>query len=280
MGEREHREYRMYGFFTHPIRAKMMELLSDRGPLSFTDLRKEIPGSVGTFYYHISVLGELLGQDDNKRYFLTDLGFSALKHQKSHPLDVGTAESTVKLPILERVAPIISGSWLLQGVSLSPLRHIVEAALILILGSWIISLSGLNPRLFFLLGTTTPSSTSAIIFFMGWIAIYSISDIIATLVFKSRGGHLSLLVGSTYSLLPLTLFALIWLNQKTYPLLLLGSFEGWPLRILFFVLQAWSLLLLSSSIRISKRIDASKAIIIVLLLLYLNVTFILLGNIP
>ncbi len=278
---RKPREYRLYGVFNHPIRAKIIDLLHTRGSMSFTELRSEISVSVGSIYYHLSVLGELITQDEKKRYLLTDLGVRTAKHLGTNPLEATPRTPSANLPITERLAPIISGSFILQGVSLSPLRHSVEAVLIILLGGWVTSLAGLEPRMLFLFEGTSLSSTSIVLnFILGWFAIFAVSDIVATTVFKSLKGHLSLLVGSTYALLPLILFALLWLYRETYPLSLAGAFGVWPFRILFFLLQVWSFLILSSSIKISKNLTASRSVIIVLFLVYLNITFTLLENIP
>ncbi len=278
---RKPREYRLYGVFNHPIRAKIIDILHTRGSMSFTELRNEISVSVGSIYYHLSVLGELITQDEKKRYLLTDLGIRTAKHLETNPLEATPRTPSANLPITERLAPIISGSFILQGVSLSPLRHSVEAVLIIFLGGWVTSLAGLEPQMLFLFEGTSLSSTSIVLnFILGWFAIFAVSDIIATVVFKSSRGHLPLLVGSTYALLPLILFALLWLYRETYPLSLAGAFGVWPFRILFFLLQVWSFLILSSSIKISKNLTASRSVVIVLFLVYLNITFTLLENIP
>jgi len=277
---RRPREYRFYGVFDHPVRAGIINLLYTRGPVSFTELKKELSVSVGSLYYHISVLGELITQDEKKRYMLTDLGVATAKHLKTNPLREGGETEAMKLPLIERLAPFISGSLVIQGVNLSPLRHSVEAALILILGGWVTSLSGLEPRMLFLFkGASTSSTAAALSFFSGWLAIFTVSDLVSTVVFKSRRGHVSLLVSSTYSLIPIVLFTLLWLHREAYPLSMLEAY-GWPFTILFFTLQVWSLIILSSAIRVSKRLTAGRSVLTVLLLVYLNIAFILFEGIP
>lgn len=237
--------------------------------------------SVGSLYYHVAVLGDLVTQDERKRYLLTDAGVATFRHLKTGPLGPGVSEAEMKLPIAERLGPILSGGLFFQGVSLSPLRHIGVAALIVGMGTWLTSVAGLDSRLLFLFESRSGTSPfAAILFAIGWVGVYAVCDVIATTIYKSRGGHVSLLVTSAYALLPLILFALMWLYHKANPLGPLGFFDGWPLRILFFVLQAWTLLLLASSIRIAKRLTLGKAFIIVLLFVYLNIAFILLGRVP
>ncbi len=280
-GIRKPREYRLYGVFNHPIRAKIIDLLHSRGAVSFTELKSEIQVSVGSLYYHLSVLGELISQDEKKRYLLTDLGNTVARHRETSPMGETSEAPSERLPLFERLAPIVSGSLILQGVSLSPLRHSVEAILIVLLGGWVASLAGLEPRMLFLFeGTSVSSSTTMLSFAVGWIALFAVSDIIATTVFKSVRGHLSLLVSSTYALIPLSLFALIWLYRETFPLSLMASYGVWPFRILFFLLQVWSFIILASGIKVSKSLTTSRAVIIVLFIVYLNITFITLGNIP
>jgi len=55
-------------------------------------------------------------------------------------------------------------------------------------------------------------------------------------------------------------------------------FDGWFMRILFFVLQGWSLVLLASSLRISKALSTTESAITVLILVYLNAAFVIVGG--
>lgn len=258
-----------------------MELLATHGPLSFKELKKETGVSVGSLYFHISVLGELLSQDERKRYLLTEIGRAAYKSQGSQVAITNPSEVRSNLPLTEKLAPIASGSLVIQGASLSPFRHFVEAMLIVGIGGWILSASGLEQKLLFLFERQTIDQTLILgTFVIGWLTIFAISDILSTLVFKSKGGHVSLLVTSSYSLLPLTIFSLIWLYDRTSLMGLSNLLDGWPIRILFFGLQGWSLLLLATSIRISKRLTTSKSFLIVLFLVYLNIAYVLIGIFP
>ena len=269
------REYRLYGLLNHPLRAQLLTFLSQQGPTSFTQLKKTTGASVGSLYYHLSVLGELITQDAKKRYLLSDLGQAALRHLRSAPTGGNPMDPGTHTPILDRLAPILSGSLFFQGIALSPFRHLPEAVLIMLIVAWLVSASGLEARMLFLFESAAPFTTLTLTFIGSWLSLYALSNLLSSIAFRSRAGHLSLLTCSAYAMIPSILFALLWGNRSPLPLL-----DGWPFRLLFFALQAWSLLLLSAALRICKRLDATRAYLIVLILAYANIAFILLERIP
>ena len=65
---------RWYFLFRSPARLKILELLYERGPLTFSELRKELGLGVGTIYYHLSIISDLIRRDARRRYALNELG--------------------------------------------------------------------------------------------------------------------------------------------------------------------------------------------------------------
>ncbi|MCR6692110.1 MAG: hypothetical protein MRT15_06950, partial [archaeon YNP-LCB-003-016] len=59
----------------HPIRRKIILTLFERGNLSYVDLMNLIEvSSTGKLNYHLKILGDLIGKDQNGRYTLTEKG--------------------------------------------------------------------------------------------------------------------------------------------------------------------------------------------------------------
>jgi len=69
--DRVRKEMRYLG---HPARKRIIELLGSKGVTSITELRAETGLPVGTLYYHLDVLKDLIVQDEERKYHLSKEG--------------------------------------------------------------------------------------------------------------------------------------------------------------------------------------------------------------
>ena len=273
--QKRSRDEQIYNIFSHPLRSKIIELLGTKGPLGFTALRDETKIGVGTLYYHISVLGDLVAQGRDKRYMLSETGKAA------HQVLVKGPKLTPNKPSGETwgISPFLSGILVLRIINQSSIYHIPWAFALLFLGAWASSEAGLRPSILFLLESTGSAQIPPVFAFMlGWLIVFAILAAISTLVFRRREGNLSLVVTFAISYLPIVAFAVIWLASKSIFLGLTQALDGWFMRILFFALQGWSLILLVSSLRTSKGLSTKESAITVLILVYLNAAFVIGGG--
>jgi len=270
--------FRIYKLLDHPIRKEIIELLGEQEKLGFKELKEKLQINVGALYYHFDALSDLITQDENRKYMLTDLGkmaYQFLTSQKAQLMEVEvkerarTAGPTNKF--LRGVKSLFWPSGLFVNLYQSPKRHLADVVLILAFGSWLLIETKLEPVLFFFNFETliTPEMVVARLL-MGLFVIIAVSEIIGRVFFGRSGGNLCLLIGASFSLLPLFVFPTILL------------FENWniiifrdPLGagILQFFLQAWSLCALSSAISLSKGLRIEKAAVISLVLIYLNLGY-------
>ncbi len=58
----------------HPGRKRIAELLGAKEKMSLTELRAETGLPVGTMYYHLDVLKDLVVQDNERKYLLSKEG--------------------------------------------------------------------------------------------------------------------------------------------------------------------------------------------------------------
>jgi len=58
----------------HEKRRRIVQLLGERGALSVSELKKEMKISTGSLYHNISLLGDLLSQNQDRKYVLTEKG--------------------------------------------------------------------------------------------------------------------------------------------------------------------------------------------------------------
>lgn len=265
---------RIFGIFNHPIRGKIVEILAEKGPLTYTDLRREMGLGVGTLYYHLSILGDLISQGRDKRYSLSELGMASNRFLKSGSENV---ESKIEDSKLTPLLTLSSGLPLIRILNDRPSLHLIWATAIVVVGGISSGFAGLTPRLFFFLEGNPNPLLSFVTFVFGWISLFAIVAAGTRLGFNRKGGDLSLLAGTAFSYAPMTLFSLIWLGDVSFGFGITSNFDGWAARILFFILQAWSLSILVSVIKISKNLQTSRAVLLVLAIAYVNATLLLLG---
>ncbi len=69
----------IYSILGNTCRRKIILLLGNKGPTTFTELKRHLKTSVGTLYYNLDQLRGYISQDKNKRYFLTPKGLKTFK---------------------------------------------------------------------------------------------------------------------------------------------------------------------------------------------------------
>jgi hypothetical protein len=273
--QKRSRDEQIHSIFSHPLRSRILELLGTRGPLGFTMLRDETKIGVGTLYYHISVLGDLVVQGRDKRYMLSETGKAAYQMLVKGPKLSFDRQS--QQPSWS-ISPLLSGTLILHAINQSPLYHIPWTLALLFFGAWASSQAGLTPSVLFLLDSNSSQIPAMLAFMLGWLAIFAISAVVATLVFGRKNGSVGFVATSALAYVPIVIFALIWLLGKSLSLGLIQAFDGWLMRMLFFVLQGWSLVLLASALRVSKALTTTESAITVLAIVYLNAAFVIVGG--
>lgn len=270
--------FRIYKLLDHPVRREIIELLGEQEKLGFKQLKENLQINVGALYYHFDALSDLIAQDEKRKYILTDLGkmaYQLLTSKKEQLKELEVKERARAISSSNRISRYVKSIFLPSGLFLniyqSPKRHLADVVLILTFGSWLMIETKLEPVLFFFnFGTSLPPVMIVVRLLTGLLVTIAVSEAIGRIFFRRTGGNLSLLIGTSFSLLPLFVF----------PTLLL--FENWNLivfrdpfwvGIVQFFLQAWSLCALTSAISLSKGLKMEKAAVISLVLIYLNLGY-------
>lgn len=267
----------MYAALSHPIRKRIIDKIRESGRAGFKDLKEELQVSVGTLYYHIDSLGDLITQDSERKYILTDKGVMALKMFESDEERLESMEEVggpPESPFIGYLKAFFLPKWLFAYISSSPKRGLMEALVIMALGSFSSLVAGLEPILFFY--NSRPMVPSYQIFFefwVGWIVVFLLCEALTYVLYRRREEHLSLLSGVAFSYLPMVGYSLVWgLCKFFYPEILLNPL-AW--RVLMLILQVWSMGLLSIAISISKALRIDRAAVVSFLIQYLNIFYVL-----
>jgi hypothetical protein len=108
-----------------------------------------------------------------------------------------------------------------------------------------------------------------ILFPLGWLATFTIIEVLTVTVFKRRGGEVSLLNGTAFAMLPLLIVPGILLLAQSLSYTVRA--ENLMIIALPILLQVWVVCLLSSAISTAKGLRVERTALISLGVVYLNI---------
>lgn len=266
---------RVYSALGHPLRKKIVEIISERQRVGFKDFKDMLNVSVGTLYFHLEMLGNLVEQDAEKKYVLTEKGKLALKLLGSGEEQLQASEVVFReekrLNLSSIVKDVVFGRQLLVYATSNPRRFIPEALIILGLGAWIFAETKIEPVIMFYNNQPTWSSPLVIMleFVVGWFSVFGLCELFSFIFYRRPGGEAGLLVGTIFSLTPLLILpAFLQVNN----LLNLGLIIDWLwVNVSLLAFQAWTLCLLSATIGLAKGLKTERAALISMIVMYVNI---------
>jgi len=89
----------------HPTRREILRKIAEKGAVSYKELAKIEP-KAGVLYHHLRLLGDLICQDENKLYKLTEKGFKVLEFMDSfliEPVDLGIHKYFTPRELIEKL---------------------------------------------------------------------------------------------------------------------------------------------------------------------------------
>lgn len=235
---------------SHPTRRKILRKIAEKGVVSYKELTSIEP-KAGVLYHHLRLLGDLIYQDENKLYKLTDKGLKVLEFMDSfltEPIDLGIHKYFTPRGMIERIE-----GWKAYSI---------------ILACYFISLFPLllspNYIEFFIFLAPMKSSRfhPIIIAIISWLASSLLLRLLIQVIYQRAIPLLDL----TVKLVP----GFIIVN--TSPLLIdLLTFNKIIESVIYTTTQIFSLLLVISAVSATAKISLRKSGIIVIALHYLGI---------
>ncbi|MHA1594176.1 MAG: hypothetical protein ACTSXX_05470 [Candidatus Baldrarchaeia archaeon] len=264
----------------HPIRRKIITLAGEKGRLGYKELSEALQVPPGTLYHHIRALGPLITKDTDGKYTLTQLGEKVYEFLKSGDVQVlkGLPPPRDRSPFVQVIEKrfFVPLNRFLYYILSAPTVHVIDAILIIVLGCLVYHWGGMCPLILSIVFEYKYSSIleTVALFLLNVLFIFVICNALCKLVFKARGGNLSLLIGVVYSQLPLIIFSSLVYIVKLQGLSSIAV--NWNIiGILLFAFQIIALMILIEAISISKHVPRDKALIIALIILYMNLIHIM-----
>jgi DNA-binding transcriptional ArsR family regulator len=248
---------RYYTLLRDPARRKIIEILGVQEKIGFKELREALGLGVGTVYYHLDMLSDFITQDKQRKYKLNDRGQTLYKILKE-----GNVPAT--LEISEAFSHRIAKWLFLSPVfakTAKPLKLLPVSIAILFLGALGSAYAKLDSALFFYFPYSAYSFTSIIaLYVFHWIGLFLFAELFTYLLYRRVGNDLQLFICLGLAAFPIAIFPYIYL--------LISDITS---QYILFVLQIWSLLLVSAALCFGKGIRLDKAIVVSLTAMYLNI---------
>lgn len=275
----------VYSVFGNPVKRKIIELLAERGALSFSELKRELGTSVGALYYNLDGLKDFVNKDDARRYTLTSKGYALYKAMKEGDEAIRRALAARKLHV-ELLDKYVLSILVPQRLFVPFYGNTPLSALTLILGLSVGIAATLTTRLPLklieveqvplLFPKSTPAATLqpevllVLEYVFSFLASTAIAALISYLLSGSWGPPLGLAAGVAVAQLPLyaymlAQFALTGWSYPNVPYTMMLA-----LAFLLRLLQALTLGLLTAAVSVFYRTSRERGFLVASLLLYLS----------
>jgi hypothetical protein len=255
MSSRKRTTPELWKALSNEIRRELLSYIGEKRVVSFTEIQSRFQMKVGTLYHHIDTLGDLITQDETKRYLLTEKGRRAYALIEDE---------------LDIAAPGIQAYGKLSFFHvffLRPLFQFIQKDAIRSLGFSILIFIGLVISTYFLSVTPifmfpsfiTPAYFAPIFFILSTILTYALFEVLLILIFRRRQNKLALFQAVIISQIPLILLSVLvsFIADFEYPTSIL-QMEIWVI-VLFFFVQLFYAGLLMEAIIVVKEVRLEKA---------------------
>jgi DNA-binding transcriptional ArsR family regulator len=281
MGEDDAEARKLAKVIDHPIRARIIDLLGERGPLGWKELSTELGVKTGALYHHLDTLEGLVERDSSKKYALTKSGRIVYSRtSESHTIDALQKaaldlrrEGSARRLVVSVFAPRALFSFLTTSTSSAALVATTAGVALAVLSVW----AGISPRLYYLrLGPGLVSTVGGLAASIAALMIVSYTSV--RIAFKSEADLTSLVAAATISFLPVFAVSMLTLIPQTATLLASSSI-AYTLLLVFF--QTWSSTLLAAGLSVASGVRIERTLIVSILILYATMIFMLLqGSLP
>ncbi|RLF21527.1 MAG: hypothetical protein DRJ68_03300 [Thermoprotei archaeon] len=173
--------YKIYQALGNPHRRKIISLLGERPEgMAFSELKRELNISVGSLYYNIDQLRDLVYQREDKRYALTEKGVVAYKMLKKDVERVRSEGSASGFSgLTDTLREIFFPRWFFAFLESRRRLTPAIAVVVLLVGAIACSFNGVVLHVTWI-AYSSDKALCASSFLWSWLAISAISFFIAS----------------------------------------------------------------------------------------------------
>ena len=264
----------------HPVRARIIELLGERGPMGWKDLSTELGVKTGALYHHLDTLEGLVERDSTKKYYLSKSGrivFS--KTSDSHTIEAvqsAAAELRREGASGRLMVSFLAPRSLVGSITSSRTKSVLALTAAFGTATLFAWATGTFAALYYV--HPDPGSVPGVTgLFASLTVILASCYGIARFAFKADVDLISLAAATTISFAPVLAFSAITLLQPVAAWLASSSivFTG---ALVFF--QAWIAGILGDGLSVVKGVRIEKTLLVGLVVLYATMAVMLVQGVP
>jgi len=269
----------VYTILGSATKRKIILFLGERGKASFTELKRELKISVGNLYYNLDSLSQLITKDENRKYMLTPHGqyvYRIIMEESRRISSYLKPKGKFHSFACKYIIPVFVPQWVM--IALYKSRRALSAitaislALMAVLslatghGLLLIELSEEPfPRQAYLCGISVPGCALAgLTALLSWLVLSSSLELITRSMGHSENS-LDFVLSTSIALLPLVCFLAVKLSLGNVGGGLIGEIA---LGVVYRVLQALVIGLLTSSLATFKHMSVERSFVVASLVFY------------
>lgn len=275
----------IYMVLGNPVKRRIVEIIAERGAVSFTELKRNLNLSVGALYYNLDGLKDFIAKDENRRYVLTEKGLLLFRAMKEGDEAIKRALEAERGPL--KILDSLVIRYIVPQQLLIPLYRndalsLTVAAVCAVLGLSVSLFTRLPlkvleveqiPLLFpRKVGSLTlePESLIALNYAFSLLLLLTLTQLTARLFTRNKPPLLGLLAGLLAVQLPLYAYMVLqWaVTGWSYPNVPTQTMVALALTFRFF--QVISLCLLTAVVSVFYRCSRERGFLVASLLLYLS----------
>jgi hypothetical protein len=266
----------IYSALGSQIRRDIISFIKQNEKVGFVDLRENFDLKVGSLYHQLNSMKELLVQDDEKKYFLSELGkvaYELMILNKDYISSSYLPETAVAMKKQSKyIRSIINGfifaflpRKLFKYLASEPLRSFFES--LIILGGMIyFAIDSAKVLVGFYPITVTGWYYSLLGVIGLWLFLGLVVSLLKTIFYRRKYNPLKLLAITPFALIPnLIVLFLLWLQTKVSTTFL--YLEG---QVLIIFSQIWSLSLMTTATSQAEDLTMNRSSLIVLFTFYIT----------
>ncbi|MFW9778650.1 MAG: winged helix-turn-helix domain-containing protein [Candidatus Heimdallarchaeota archaeon] len=265
--------HEFYSALGHAIRYDIVRYLgSFHRAVQYTELVEWLQIKPGSFYFHIKKLGQLVAQDEEKRFYLTQMGKTAYQLVQSGEKFHDDAQKAnnhddVFIPqIPKRFSSVFFGEFIRRRAFTSQFNLLVFGVMVCQLILLDLSQLGMIP--FYLDGDLYFGLIGCLGEYLASILVIWLSLEIITRYFSIKGFSRELLSGIPLALLPLFLYPAIIILSRDFFILATLLANPTVSILVIFILQIITAVFVIQLLQVIKTVKFERALIPVFIVLY------------
>ncbi len=239
-------------------------------------MKKELKVSTGTIYHHLETLSDLVGQRNDKKYYLKELGvyaYNSLKNNIETIRSPDFAHRELKSPILRKLMWVTSQRFI-QFEKKDKFYVVLISLVIIISGTILSGLNSFYSFLFYYIEIDYNQILFSFSFILNFLIFFTFVEVISRLFYRENNNTLNFFLSFEIIQFPMIFYLILHFIFKILNILD-NIFSNFFDKLFLIVFQVWSLWLLSYSLCVNKGLKIENSLIISLLLHYGGFTLIL-----